>query len=1665
MKKTLLNLMKTKMAKASILIFIILMLSLSTALAQFTWTTTQTGFDQSWFGITYGNGVFVAVAQNGTGNRVMTSPDGIAWTTRSSAANYNWTSVTYGNNLFVAVAIWATGNGVMTSPDGINWTSRTSAADYDWRSVTYGNGLFVAVASSGTGNRVMTSPDGINWTSRTSAADNDWRSVTYGNGLFVAVAIYATGNGVMTSPDGINWTSRTSAADYDWRSVTYGNGLFVAVASSGTGNRVMTSPDGITWTLRASAADNAWHSVIYGNGLFVAVSTDGSGNRVMTSTDGFTWTSRTSAANNSWNSVNYGNGVFVAVANNGEGNRVMTSPDGITWISVTYFPQRDWYSVTFGNGVFVAVATSGTGNRVMTSPDGINLTIRSSAADNIWRSVTYGNGLFVAVSADGIGNRVMTSPDGITWTSRSSAVDNNWFSVTYGNGLFVAVANSGVGNRVMTSPDGITWTSQTSAVDNSWRSVTYGNGLFVAVANSGAGNRVMTSPDGIAWTSQTSAADNGWTSVTFGKGLFVAVSSTGLMTSPDGSTWTSRTPATSNDWSSVIYGNGLFVAVSGDGAKRVMTSPDGITWTSQNSAVSNYWRSVTFGNGVYVAVATNGGGDRVMKSFAPVPILPPTAQPTNLYFSTTKTGGNNNIVLHYTASASAEKYLIVRKTGSVPTFVPSDDTEYTAGAQGDEQIVYAGTAITGTDATVTSDIAYHYKIYAYNGSAATTKYLTTSPLSGNTTVYSAPATLPVTSATVSAGFPNAGVTVTFPSGTTGTTLTVTQTALAPVANFSVLPGVRGVKNLYFTITSTNPAPGTFILIVDFSSLGLTEAQWNNFKVLKRANAASAWVDVTTLGATITSRQTDGIWGKFTISGLTSFSEFAGGEAATTFTVVSAAETGAGTLKNLIVGATAGDIIDFNTTSMGGNTITLSSPVVIDKDLTIRGAAGGIILNGNNATRVMTVNDAVTARLENLKIQNGNDPAFYVGGIKNEGKLTMINCVVSENIATGSLAIGGVLSWDFAPLDGDLINLVNCTISGNTGDPSDGAGGFYGDGTVNIYNTIISGNTGFYSDVDETINEIAESYNSLFGNDVSSKITAGTGNLFSQNPLFVGIVANPTHPYAIGAASPCADAGADSYSFETTDIRGGTFGRKLNKTTGATGTIDMGAYEFNPGLTWDGSESNDWNTAGNWSSNTVPFSTDDVLIPNTVSNYPTLGAAGACNNITMQSGASLLGNAYLTVSGTAAVDRAIPGASQAWHFLSSPVAAQAISPAFTADPATSYDIFAWYEPTGEWVNFKNTTIAPTWNTANVSTNFTVGKGYLVEYLGTGLTKQFTGSLNAGSVSPALTKSGTGDYAAYNLVGNPYPSAMDWKAASGWTRTSLAGSDIAGYDMSIWNDVAGQYGSFNSAGSSGNNDVTQYIAVGEGFMVKATSAGTLGMADGVRVHNTQAYLKSTDAIANILRVKVAGNANTYSDEIVVEFGHPTANGGAEKMFSFYETAPSLYTVKPDGKYSVDFRGEPGAVTIPLSFKAGADGSYTLTTSQLESFTSSTDITLEDLKLNTTQSLMQNPVYTFSSTKTDDGARFLLHFGGAFSIGENAKGKPIMVYASGNTVCISNTSGGAMNGDVYVYNTIGQLIMQQKLGGETQAKITLNVTTGCYLVKVVTSENTCSTKIFVK
>ncbi len=340
-------------------------------------TTTPTSTLDVYGNLTVATGSVPALVANAFNNRVginTSNPQtilevvgdissrGLSWATSSAAEQNGWASVSYGNNIYVSVANTGTSR-VMYSPDGINWRLASSSYNNAWSSVAYGNGLFVAVsATTSTSTAVMTSPDGINWTARSAAAANSWNSVTYGKGLFVAVA-YDGSTQVMTSPDGITWTGRNSSEASSWNSVTYGNGLFVAVSGDGT-NQVMTSSDGIVWSGQAEAEANYWYAVTYGNGKFVAVSQDGT-NRVMYSLDGVTWTSRTAAEQNQWSSISYGNGNFVALSQSGT-NRVMTSPDGLNWKSRTSTESNSWNAVGYGNGRFVAVAGSGT-NRVMIS--------------------------------------------------------------------------------------------------------------------------------------------------------------------------------------------------------------------------------------------------------------------------------------------------------------------------------------------------------------------------------------------------------------------------------------------------------------------------------------------------------------------------------------------------------------------------------------------------------------------------------------------------------------------------------------------------------------------------------------------------------------------------------------------------------------------------------------------------------------------------------------------------------------------------------------------------------------------------------------------------------------------------------------------------------------------------------------------------------------------------------------------------------------------------------------------------------------------------------------------------------------------------------------------------------------------------------------------------
>jgi hypothetical protein len=60
--------------------------------------------------VTYGNGLFVAVGEDGA---ILTSPDGVSWTRQTLGTGNLLYDVTYGNGTFVAVGDWGT---ILTSP-------------------------------------------------------------------------------------------------------------------------------------------------------------------------------------------------------------------------------------------------------------------------------------------------------------------------------------------------------------------------------------------------------------------------------------------------------------------------------------------------------------------------------------------------------------------------------------------------------------------------------------------------------------------------------------------------------------------------------------------------------------------------------------------------------------------------------------------------------------------------------------------------------------------------------------------------------------------------------------------------------------------------------------------------------------------------------------------------------------------------------------------------------------------------------------------------------------------------------------------------------------------------------------------------------------------------------------------------------------------------------------------------------------------------------------------------------------------------------------------------------------------------------------------------------------------------------------------------------------
>ena len=513
-------------------------------------------------------------------------------------------------------------------------------------------------------------------------------------------------------------------------------------------------------------------------------------------------------------------------------------------------------------------------------------------------------------------------------------------------------------------------------------------------------------------------------------------------------------------------------------------------------------------------------------------------------------------------------------------------------------------------------------------------------------------------------------------------------------------------------------------------------------------------------------------------------------------------------------------------------------------------------------------------------------------------------------------------------------------------------------------------------------------------------------------------------------------------------------------------IDNGHGQASLATTWTGNNNTVWSDNGNWT-DFSPCEMMNVTVPKAPANQPIVSSAETCNNLTLEAGSKLtvLSGNTLSVKGNLELEANASGTSSLvengnlsvagnttaqfyvtanrWHYVSSPLSAT------MAGIFLDMYLYSYAEATDTW-----NVIVP------VETPLNVGRGYKVwSYPGNPGTKSVTfdeGTLNTGTKFLPVTKLGAG----WNLVGNPYPSAIDWDHPS-WIKTQIDGT------VYVWNGT--QYITWNGTIGSLTDGV---IPAMQAFFVKATGANPyLVVNNNSRLHGASPYKESN--VANLLELTLTGNG--YEDKTYINFNSNSSpqfdsEFDGYKLFGIDEV-PQIYTYIGNEMASINVLPEASdGLIIPAGVKVNAEGEYTVQASGLNSFYNNAIVFLEDVKSGSKVNLSQQNTYSFIASPLDDEARFRLHFmtgqgPEAEEFNSLIPDSDLSIYTYNNRLYIKSNNEEPLNGKVLVYNLMGQVMINKKLENNSMNSINIDAQSGYYIVRVVTDTNTYSQKIFIR
>lgn len=493
--------------------------------------------------------------------------------------------------------------------------------------------------------------------------------------------------------------------------------------------------------------------------------------------------------------------------------------------------------------------------------------------------------------------------------------------------------------------------------------------------------------------------------------------------------------------------------------------------------------------------------------------------------------------------------------------------------------------------------------------------------------------------------------------------------------------------------------------------------------------------------------------------------------------------------------------------------------------------------------------------------------------------------------------------------------------------------------------------------------------------------------------------------------------------------------------------------FKEATVWSGNmDDNAWENEGNWSAG-IPDTNSRTVIPAGLSSYPTLTAeVSACNSLLMESGASLVGAAFLPVNGYAEVERTIESLTEGmngFHFLSSPVSAMAIAgSAFEPSEDTDF-LFEWDETTNNWLSYSD---------GLTDTVFSVGKGYLVGY-NPGITGSFYGDLNTDGV--ALQLSFTPDEGdGWNFLGNPYTSAIDWNLLAKTEEVDGAVYVLRGSDNTYvsWNGEIG--------------DLEQgLIPVNNGFYVKAASAGqSVIIEPTAQTHSNTGFMKNSREEEPLHTLKISIANDDYTNNTYLQFREDATfdfdnDLDAYKLFGESE-APQLFTSINNDPYSINclpFSLEE--IQVPLGFSNSVASTYMLSAEGFETFLDANfEVTLEDTETGNFINIELGP-YTFSADAQDYPDRFILHFYGVTSTNEKTDKDGINIFSGNQSIVVAFDQMPLSDVEVKVYNVVGQQLYTEQMAAQKTYSFRFDEKPGYYLVKVSSAQGVWVEKVYVR